>query len=282
MTENSYEQTSFNEQLQQQRVVDIDALPQALEALLFVSDEPVSTSELADITLRTTEEIHDALEALKTRLSNQSSGIILREVASGWRLFTHPDVHDVVERYVLSWDTRRLSQAALETLSIVAYNQPVTRAQVAAIRGVSSDSSINSLMEKGLVRTAGKEDGPGQAQLYATTTKFLEHFGLKSVQDLPPLEDYAPDEEAKERIRERLGLTEHDKEEAVRLFADDEELAIDLAHDVVDIRQGYMDNFYDEATQTFKAPAASDEIAATTEMTPATETDNPSLPILDD
>ncbi|MBR2521520.1 MAG: SMC-Scp complex subunit ScpB, partial [Coriobacteriales bacterium] len=130
--------------------------------------------------------------------------IQLREVAGGWRLYTHPAYHDIVEKYVLSWDTQKLSQAALEALAVIAYNQPATRAMVSSIRGVNSDGVIASLVEKGLVREAGRDTTPGQPILYATTKTFLEKFGLKSLTQLPMLEDFAPNEETRELIRERL------------------------------------------------------------------------------
>ena len=107
----------------------------------------------------------------------------------------------------MSWDTRKLSAAALETLAIVAYTQPVTRAQISSIRGVSSDSSINSLIEKGLVREAGVADAPGNPTLYATTKTFLEKFGLNSVKDLTDIAEFAPDEETRRLIAQRLSST---------------------------------------------------------------------------
>lgn len=179
----------------------------ALEAMLFVTDEPVSTIALADMLEVEPGEVERALVDLRAQFEDEERGIQLREVAGGWRLFTHPVYHELIERYVLSWDTRRLSQAAIETLAIIAYSQPVTRSGVAAVRGVSSDSSINSLIEKGLVREAGTEDAPGKPTLYATTRTFLEKFGLRSVDDLPPIESYAPDEDTRTFIRERLSAT---------------------------------------------------------------------------
>ena len=145
-----------------------------------------------------------ALAELAAEYSDANRGFQLREVAGGWRLFTHPAYHDVVERYVLSWDTRRLSQAALETLAVIAYHQPVTREGVKAVRGVNSDGVIGSLKEKGLVREVGRERDRSRAMQYGTTQRFLETFGLRSLRDLPPLEDFAPDEESKRFIRERL------------------------------------------------------------------------------
>ena len=182
----------------------------ALEALLFVSDEPVNAITLADMLGVEPPVAQSELEALRDRLASDESGIQLREVAGGWRLYTHPAYHDLIEKYVLSWDTRQLSQAALETLAVIAYNQPITRNAIVSVRGVNSDSSINSLIEKGLVREAGHDNSPGQPILYATTRTFLEKFGLRSPSDLPNIEDYAPDEASKALIRERLGVVRSD------------------------------------------------------------------------
>ena len=179
----------------------------ALEAMLFVTDEPVGTIALADMLEVEPAEVERALVDLRAQLEDENRGIQLREVAGGWRLATHPAYHELIERYVLSWDTRKLSQAAMETLAIVAYSQPVTRAGVASVRGVNSDSSINSLVEKGLVREAGTADAPGNPTLYATTRAFLEKFGLRSVADLPDLGQFAPDAETRAFIRERLSAT---------------------------------------------------------------------------
>ena len=179
----------------------------ALEALLFVTDEPVGTIALADMLEVEPADVERALVGLRTRFEGEERGVQLREVAGGWRLYTHPVYHELVEKYVLSWDTRKLSQAAMETLAIVAYSQPVTRAGVASVRGVNSDSSINSLVEKGLVREAGTADAPGNPTLYATTRAFLEKFGLRSVADLPDLDQFAPDDDTRAFIRERLSAT---------------------------------------------------------------------------
>ena len=172
--------------------------------MLFVTDEPVGVIELADMLEADPKLVEQALVDLREKLEREQRGIQLREVAGGWRLYTHPAYHDLVEKYVLSWDTRKLSQAAMETLAIVAYLQPCTRAGVASVRGVNSDSSINSLVEKGLIREAGQADAPGNPTLYATTRGFLEKFGLRSVSDLPDLDDFAPDDATRQLIRERL------------------------------------------------------------------------------
>lgn len=182
----------------------------AIEAMLFVTDEPVGVITLADMLEVDPAQIEAALVELRDKLAREERGVQLREVAGGWRLFTHPVYHELIEKYVISWDTRRLSQAALETLAVVAYSQPVTRGQVAAVRGVNSDSSINSLVEKGLLREAGTADAPGNPVLYATTRAFLEKFGLRSTADLPDLDQFAPDDKARELIRERLSATRTD------------------------------------------------------------------------
>lgn len=182
-----------------------DQLPAALEALLFVTDEPVSAVELAKMLEVEVFEVENALIELATQLSDDARGIQLREVAGGWRLYTHPMFHELIEQYVLSWDTRRMSQAALEVLAIVAYGQPITRAQISSVRGVTSDGPLNTLIDRGYVREAGVADTPGNPMRYATTRTFLEKYGLRSPADLPSLEEFAPDEKTAALIRERLG-----------------------------------------------------------------------------
>ena len=176
----------------------------ALEALLLVSSDPVSASALAASLDVAPGEVASLLAELQVEYEEANRGFQLREVAGGWRLFTHPAFHDQVEAFVLSWDTQKLSQAALETLAVIAYHQPVTRETVKGIRGVNSDGVISSLADKGLIREMGRDPQRGQAILYATTAAFLEKFGLRSVRDLPDLEQFAPDEQSRQFIRERL------------------------------------------------------------------------------
>lgn len=195
----------------------------AAEALLFVSDEPVSSAKLAAILEISPVEMDEVLTEVAAEYADENRGMQLREVAGGWRFYSHPAYHDLIERYVISWDTRRLSQAGLEVLAIVAYHQPVTRAGINAIRGVNSEGVVSSLVEKGLVREMGRDEAPGNAILYGTTRSFLERFGLKSVKDLPPLEDFAPDEESREYIRERLSGMDEQR----RQMSFDEEDALD-------------------------------------------------------
>lgn len=176
----------------------------ALEALLLVSSDPVSASALAASLDVAPGEVASLLAELQVEYEEANRGFQLREVAGGWRLFTHPAFHDQVEAFVLSWDTQKLSQAALETLAVIAYHQPVTRETVKGIRGVNSDGVISSLADKGLIREMGRDPQRGQAILYGTTAVFLEKFGLRSVRDLPDLEQFAPDEQSRQFIRERL------------------------------------------------------------------------------
>ncbi len=173
--------------------LEANSLKGALEALLLVSSDPVSAPALAGALDIAPGECASLLAELKVEYEEANRGFQLREVAGGWRLFTHPAYHDVVEAYVLSWDTQKLSQAALETLAVIAYHQPVTREVVKGIRGVNSDGVIASLVDKGLVRELGRDPQRGQAIIYGTTNAFL-----------PDLEQFAPDEQSRQFIRERL------------------------------------------------------------------------------
>ena len=186
---------------------DAILLQEAVQALLFVSDEPVGVLSLAEALDEQAADVREALRLLQERLAGEGSGIELMEVAGGWRLVTKAAYHDVVKEYVRSWDVRRLSKAAMETLAIIAYGQPMTRQGIAQIRGVNSDSSIGSLLDKGLIREAGTAPTPGNPTLYETSRTFLEKFGLRSLDDLPDLDVYVPDEETKRFIRERLSAT---------------------------------------------------------------------------
>ncbi len=210
--------------------LESSTLKGALEAMLLVSSDPVSASALAQVLEATPGEVASLLAELQVEYQEKNRGFQLREVAGGWRLFTHPAYHDQVEALVLSWDTQRLSQAALETLAVIAYHQPVTREVVKGIRGVNSDGVISSLVDKGLVRELGRDPQRGQAIIYGTTSAFLEKFGLRSIKDLPDLEQFAPDEQSRQFIRERLSgrsiqstleETDEDLEEERELIEDE-------------------------------------------------------------
>lgn len=175
----------------------------ALEAVLLVSDGPMTAAEAARAVGVGAAEARRELAGLAEEYERAGRGVRLREAAGGWRLCTDPALHGVVEAYLGSREPRRLSQAALESLAVIAYTQPATREEVRAVRGVSSDSAIGTLLERGLVREAGRREGG--AVEYATTDGFLELVGLPRLADLPPLEQFAPDEATRARIRERLG-----------------------------------------------------------------------------
>jgi segregation and condensation protein B len=166
-------------------------LEKTIEAILFVSDAPVQTSEFAEVTERSLQDVNEALLSLAAHLDGEH-GLELREVAGAWRLYTRPEMLDYVERFASTEKVRKLSNAAMETLSVIAYKQPVSRGQVAEIRGVDSDRAIRTLERRDLVRDIGRAPGPGQAVLYGTTELFLEKMGVASVADLPPLADHVP------------------------------------------------------------------------------------------
>lgn len=164
----------------------------ALEAILLVVEEPVDAITLAQVLEAPTEEVVATLRALRAEYVDQGRGFVLREVGGGWRLYTDPGAAPYVERFVLRGRSGRLSQAALETLAIVAYKQPVTRGQISEIRGVEADGAIRSLVSRGLVEEVGRDPGPGQPLLYGTTTKLLEQLGLDDLAQLPPLPALSP------------------------------------------------------------------------------------------
>jgi segregation and condensation protein B len=172
-----------------------------LEAVLFVADEPLSSAVLANLVDTDRRTVDSLLEGLAAEYERTGAGLSLRRVAGGWRLYTHPDAAPIVERFVLSSRHTRLTRAALETMAIVAYKQPVTRHQVAAIRGVDSEGVLRALVERGLLAEVGRDEGPGRPLLYGTTPEFLERLGLDSVSELPPLAPLLGSEDDEDRDR---------------------------------------------------------------------------------
>jgi segregation and condensation protein B len=168
-----------------------DQLQGALEAILLVVDNPVSPVVLAQVLEEPTNRIEATLAALAQEYAKPGRGIDLRNVAGGWRLYTRGEYASYVERFVLDGQQIRLTQAALETLAVVAYKQPVTRSRVAAIRGVNCDGVIKTLVTRGLVEECGTEEGG--AHLYRTTKLFLEKLGINSTEDLPSLAPFLPE-----------------------------------------------------------------------------------------
>jgi segregation and condensation protein B len=167
-------------------------LAAGLEALLLVSDEPQDVATLAAAVRRPVEEVRSTLEELAADYRASGRGFDLRELAGGWRFYTHPDCAPLVERHVRDGQQARLTQAALETLAVVAYRQPVSRARISAVRGVNVDGVIRTLTTRGLITEAGHDESSG-AILYRTTDLFLERLGLRSLEELPPVAEYLPD-----------------------------------------------------------------------------------------
>jgi segregation and condensation protein B len=185
----------------------------SLEALFFVSDEPLSPAVLAqalDVDRRTVEELCDRLAG---ELEDRGSGLVLRNVAGGWRLYTHPDTEPVVEQFVLSSRQARLTKASLETLAIVAYKQPVTRHQVSGIRGVNCDGVLRALADRGLIEEAGRDEAPGRPVLFATTPGFLERLGLPSLASLPAIAPLLGLDEDDRSAETFAGDTDHEPSE---------------------------------------------------------------------
>lgn len=174
-------------------VLDDAELRGALEAILLVVDEPVAETTLADVLAQPPERVREMLRTISTGYTAGGHGFELRRAAGGWRLYTRPEYAGYVERFVLDGQTVRLTQAALETLAVVSYKQPVTRSRISAIRGVNCDGVIRTLISRGLIEECGAEPDSG-AHLYRTTTLFLEKLGLDSITDLPPLAPFLPDD----------------------------------------------------------------------------------------
>jgi segregation and condensation protein B len=172
-------------------------LPMMLEALLLVADEPVTELLLAELTGHPQPDVAAALHALAGDYQGQGRGFELRQAAGGWRVYTRAECAGLVERFVLRGQTARMTQAALETLAVVAYRQPVTRGRVAAVRGVNVDGVMRTLLSRGLIAERGS-DPESTATLYGTTDLFLERLGLRDLEELPALAPLLPDLETLE------------------------------------------------------------------------------------
>ena len=177
---------------------------QAVEAIVMVAEEPVPPGLMAQLIEIPTEQVESICEQLAEEYREDGRGFELVRVAGGYRFRSHPNAESYVKRFVVSGQSSRLSSAALETLAIVAYKQPLSRAQVSAIRGVNAEGAMRTLQQRGLVQEVGRDPGPGNARLFATTSAFLERLGLDSVDDLPPLVDFVPGAEVIEALETSL------------------------------------------------------------------------------
>jgi segregation and condensation protein B len=205
--------------------VAVAELRPALEAILMVTDEPLDKVRLASVVGHPVSDVEAALESLAAEYAEQGRGFDLRPVAGGWRFYSRPEFAGVVESFVLDGQQARLTQAALETLSVVAYKQPVSRARVSAIRGVNVDGVMRTLLTRGLVEEAGQDEQSG-ANLYRTTSYFLERIGITSLEELPELAPYLPDmDDLEDELASVAGTEAPPAEPAPTGQADDEEPA---------------------------------------------------------
>ncbi len=172
----------------------------ALEAILFVTEAPVPPSELAEVLEIPAGEVEELVEHLAKRLVERDSGLTVRKSGGGYRMYSRADTYPYLERFSTSATARRVSPAALEVLSVIAYRQPVARSQISDIRGVDSDSSVRSLERLGLITEVGRLSVPGNPAIYGTSELFLEKMGINSLSELPPLADHVPPSEIVETL----------------------------------------------------------------------------------
>jgi segregation and condensation protein B len=182
----------------------IAAFKRAIEAVVMVSHDPVPPELLAQLLEQPVSSVEQWCEELASEYVDQRRGFELRRVAGGFRYQTHTEQTPYVERFVLHDQKARLSGAALETLAIIAYKQPISRAQVASIRGVDPDGVIRTLQARGYIDETGRDTGPGQAILFGTTPQFLEKLGIDSLDDLPPIAEFIPDADVVEALEHGL------------------------------------------------------------------------------
>lgn len=178
----------------------------AIEAIVMVAVEPVPTALLAQLLEQPTVMIDRLCAELADAYAEAGHGFQLTKVAGGYRYQTHPDLSPYVERFLLDGQRARMSGAALETLAIIAYKQPLSRAQVASIRGVDPDGVIRTLQARGYVTEVGRDSGPGQAILFGTTASFLEKLGVNSLADLPPIVEFVPGADVVEALEHGLRI----------------------------------------------------------------------------
>lgn len=191
---------------------DDDSLEQRLEAMLTVALEPISAEELADVAEVDAVLVTEVLRRLRAIYIEEKRGFQLAELASGWVMQSSPDVAQWVTRFANRDVSHRLSSAALETLAIIAYRQPISRTQITALRGVNVDGVVRLLEQRGYIEEVGRAPGPGQSILYGTTELFLDRLGLARLSDLPPIEDFlVPLETAQELVAEMAGVADLDE-----------------------------------------------------------------------
>lgn len=169
-----------------------------IEGILFISESPVKTGTISESLDVPEGKIKQVLRMLEQEYIDQNRGFVLKKISGGYRLYSNPALNEVLQHFVKTNIRTHLSQAALETLAIIAYRQPITRTQIAEIRGVRTDSVVLTLLDKGLLKEAGKLKEPGNPILYRTSDRFLELLGLNNLKDLPPLKEFKEDEQTTE------------------------------------------------------------------------------------
>ena len=183
---------------------DADAIAAPLEALLLMATEPVSTVELAQAVRAPVRVVERTLAGLADFYDQTQRGFELRYVAGGWRYWTRPEYAELIGEWLIEGQHAKLSQAALETLAVVAYLQPISRSRVSAVRGVNVDGVMRTPQQRGYIEEVGRDPGPGQATLFGTSREFLERLGLDRIEDLPPIADLFPSAEVMEALEQGL------------------------------------------------------------------------------
>ncbi|MEY4996439.1 MAG: SMC-Scp complex subunit ScpB [Actinomycetota bacterium] len=194
----------------------------AVEAILLVAQEPVPTDLIAQLVEMPSASIEEVCTRLAETYESAGHGFQIAKIAGGWRFQTHPDVAPYVERFILDGQRARLSGAALETLAIIAYKQPISRLQIASIRGVDPDAVMRTLHGRGYIAPVARDNGPGQATLWGTTQLFLEKLGLASLADMPPIASFVPDASLVEALEKTLRI-EADPSAAVADSSEEQE-----------------------------------------------------------
>ncbi len=248
-------------------------LKQHIEALIFTADQPVSPDEIANC-LKTVygwelskNDVSDQVDQLKEKYSDEEFGFELTEIGGGYQFLSKKDFHTAIHVMLQLKEKKRLSNAAMETLSIIAYKQPVTKPELEQIRGVSCDYSIQKLLEKDLVVISGKSDGPGRPLLYKTSQNFMDHFGLKSVKDLPKLKDIQPEENQIGAPTDLIELLESDDAEPQTELTEGQEQGEDQNDDSVKIQPEIVDEVLEQTENQSKEPTISEGDQSTAEVT---------------
>lgn len=218
-----------------------EKLKRVVEALLFITDSPLSSRKLKEITKEPVETLKEVINELKVELEERGSAVFITEVAGGSQMATKPEYGEWSKKLYLDKITYRLSRSAMETLAIIAYKQPVTRSEIEEIRGVDAAGVLENLLEKKLVRICGRKEAPGKPILYGTTSEFLKYFGLKNIAEIPSIDELVPPQMdgdeitgASEDSQEELGLETGVPEETGLSDGDAQEGSADNTPDAVD------------------------------------------------